>query len=200
MAWSRQELGRLEQYNANAKKDFQIQGYVGYPVNFQSIHLESIRGPPTMPCTMETEVSRATRNMWFPRQYILNGPWDSKWLWGRATLTIVVTKGISVQRTGEWGQIEIIWKKYVPGRWNNKCDWWAERKAGWLEQKKKLEQKLSLPSSCPLTVIQNSGNSLLTCSSLLKGLFLPAGGHWRHMQDMPKPLDSALKQWWMGSG
>ena len=67
---------------------------------------------------------------------------------------------------------------------------------GWgdLEQKKKLEQKLSLPSSCPLTVIQNSGNSLLTCSSLLKGLFLPAGGHWRHMQDMPKPLDSALKQ------
>ena len=121
MAWSRQELGRLEQYNANAKKDFQIQGYIGYPVNFQSIHLESIRGPPTMPCTMETEVSRATRNMWFPRQYILNGPWDSKWLWGRATLTIVVTKGISVQRTGEWGQIEIIWKKYVPGRWNSLC-------------------------------------------------------------------------------
>ena len=45
------------------KKIFQIQGYIGYPLNFQSIHLESIRGPPTMPWTMETEVSRATRNM-----------------------------------------------------------------------------------------------------------------------------------------
>lgn len=67
---------------------------------------------------------------------------------------------------------------------------------GWcdLEQKKKLEQKLSLTSSCPLTFIQNSGNSLLTCSSLLKGLFLPVGAHWGHMQDKPEPLDSALKQ------
>lgn len=57
---------------------FQIQGYIGYPMNFQSIHLESIRGPPAMSQTMETEVSRATLGVRFPKQYILNGPWDSQ--------------------------------------------------------------------------------------------------------------------------